>query len=232
MYLIKIILSILFILACTSLLSQEKQNKIPLLRWELSIGEGPFADLFYAFRKDPDFTAPGYTDLKGKNVNIGIINKYELKYFIKKHSAISIYYQQAQFKYLYGESRDPLGLWKELRVPIERHQFSLNYYKQFQTGINSTISIGTGFQIQIEKSSFPYYTANTNFNPPLITSINARPYWTYWEDWAIPLTVTQNWSINKNLKIGISLNTAYTAFIGVDGIAVIGNLCIPIGKVL
>lgn len=108
--------------------------------------------------------------------------------------------------------------------------FTLNYYRKFPSGKKGTWSIGSGFQVQIEKKSFPFYRVDDPTNPTVITEISARPDWTYFEDWAIPLTVAHHWTINKNLKLGIMLNTAYTTGTGIDGLSLLGNIAIPFGK--
>jgi hypothetical protein len=123
-----------------------------------------------------------------------------------------------------------LEVWTELKRNNRRLHFTINYYRVFPSGKNAAWSIGSGFQVQIEKVSFPFYRTDDPTSPFLITDIGARPYWTYFEDWAIPLTVAHHWTINKNLKLGLMLNTAYTTGTGVDGLALLGNIAIPFGK--
>ncbi|MBT9485571.1 hypothetical protein [Sediminibacterium sp.] len=101
----------------------------------------------------------------------------------------------------------------------------------FPSGKKGIWSIGSGFQVQIEKKSFPFYRVDNPANPTTITEISARPDWAYFEDWAIPLTVAHHWTINKNLKLGIMFNTAYTMGTGVGGLAILGNIAIPFGKI-
>jgi hypothetical protein len=209
--------------------AQVKDTTIAPLRWEISVGSGLYLDFFPII---VDFK-PSYSTKEGKYVNTGKTDRIELKYlFNNKKSAISLYYQNAQYKQLIGSSLDPLEAWTDFKRVNRRMHFTINYYRMFQSGKNGTWSIGSGFQVQIEKTSFPFYRVDNVTNPTAITYISAKPYWSYFEDWAIPLTIAHDWTINKNLKLGIKLNTAYTTFTGVDGLSLLGNIAIPFGKKL
>ena len=206
--------------------SQKQIQSSNALRWEISIGSGPYLDMFYAIVGDP----PGYPDKPGKPINIGVTDRIELKYLVNNKSGLSLYFQNSRYNDLLGSGNDPLGLWQDLKRKNRRMHFTLNYYRIFPSGKNGIWSIGSGFQVQIEKVSFPFYSVDNPLNPTVITEIGARPYWTYFEDWAIPLTVAHHWTINKNLKLGIMLNTAYTMGTGVDGISLLGSIAIPFGN--
>ncbi|MBA4258643.1 MAG: hypothetical protein C0446_05735 [Chitinophaga sp.] len=229
-----IITLILFFLT-PNLFAQKKQIPSESLRWEISVASGLYSDLFYAnIIFGGDNAVPlGYSDKPGKAINFGKLDRFEIKYlFDNKRSALSFYFQNAQWKELYGSAVDPLGVWKEIKDDCRRMHFTMNYFRMFPSGKKGIWSIGSGFQVQIEKKSFPFYRVDNPANPTAITEISARPDWTYFEDWAIPLTVAHHWTINKNLKLGIMLNTAYTMGTGVDGLAILGNIAIPFGKII
>ncbi len=212
--------------------SQIQNHDSSQLKWEASIGSGLYTDLFYSniiFGGDNSIP-PGYTSKKGRRINPGVTNRIELKYFLKKKSAISFYFQNARYNDLIGSGNDPLAVWTDLKRYNRRMHFTINYYRIIPSGKKGKWSIASGFQVQIEKVSFPYYRTEDPTNPSRITEIGARPYWTYFEDWAIPLTVAHHWTINKNLKLGIMLNTAYTTGTGIDGLSLLGNIAIPFGK--
>lgn len=207
--------------------SQKKQSNYDALRWEVSVGSGPYLDRFWAIVGDP----PGYPNKPGKYNNIGKIDRVEIKYvFNNNRSAISAYFQNSQWKELYGTSLDPLEVWIDIKRLSRRMHFTLNYYRLFPSGKRGMWSFGSGFQVQIEKTSFPFYRVDDPANPTIVTEISAKPDWTYFEDWAIPLTVAYHWTVNKNLKLGLLLNTAYTTGTGVDGLSLMGNIAIPFGK--
>ena len=205
---------------------QEKTLKQTPQKWELSISSGPYLDFFWAIVGDP----PAYRDKPGKKVNIGKIDRFEMKYFLTQNSAFSLYFQNAQWRELYGDRNDPLGEWKETKRYSKRMHFTVNYYRTITRGKRGSWSIASGFQVQIEKKSFPFYRVDAPNNPTLVTEISARPDWSYFEDWAIPLTIAHHWTINKNLKLSLILNTAYTTGTGIDGLALMGNIAIPFGK--
>lgn len=205
---------------------QVHTKQIPVPQWEFSVGSGPYLDFFWAIVGDP----PGYPNKPGKAVNIGKVDRIEMKYLFNQKSAISLYFQNAQYKDMVGSGNDPLGVWTDLKRNNRRMHFTLNYYRMFPSGRKGTWSIASGFQVQIEKISFPFYRTEDPNNPTLITDIGALPYWAYFEDWAIPLTIAHHWTVNKNLKLGLMLNTAYTTFTGVDGLSLMGNIAIPFGK--
>jgi len=206
--------------------SQEKQKQLPISKWEVSVGSGPYLDFFYVIVGDP----PTYDNKRGKTVNVGKIDRIEMQYQFNPKSAVSLYFQNAQWRLLYGEGNDPLGTWKETKRYFKRMHFTLNYNYKIPSGKKGTWSIASGFQVQIEKVSFPYYRTEDPNNPTLITDIGAVPTWGYFEDWAIPLTIAHHWTINKNLKLGLMLNTAYTTGTGIDGLSLLGNIAIPFGK--
>ena len=183
--------------------SQNKEEANTKLRWEASVGSGLYLDLFYAniILGGDNSTPPSYPTIKGKRVNVGVTDRIELKYLLNQKSALSFYFQNSRYKDLIGSGNDPLNAWTELKRQNRRMHFTLNYYRMFKSGKNGTWSIGSGFQVQIEKVSFPFYRTDDPSNPTLITDIGARPYWTYFEDWAIPLTIAHHWTINKNLKL-------------------------------
>lgn len=207
--------------------AQGQQSNTTPLQWEIAVASGPYLDMFWAIVGDP----PSYNNKPGRSINIGKLDRIELKHLLRnKRSGISLYFQNAQWRELYGIRNDPLEKWKDLTRYSRRMHFTLNYYRMFPSGKKGTWSIGSGFQVQIEKKSFPYYRVDDPTNPTVITEISARPDWTYFEDWAIPLTVAHHWTINKNLKLGIMLNTAYTTYTGVDGLSLLGNIVIPFGR--
>jgi hypothetical protein len=212
--------------------SQEITTSLPISKWEASVGSGLYLDLFYAniiFGGD-DSTPQSYPDKKGNRVNVGKNDRVEFKYFINPKSAVSIYFQNARYTNLFGSGNDPLGVWKDLKRHNRRMHFTLNYYRMISSGKKSLWSFASGFQVQIEKVSFPFYRTDDPTNPTLITDISGIPSSSYFEDWAIPLTIAHHWTINKNLKLGLMLNTAYTTGTGVDGLALMGNIVIPFGK--
>lgn len=224
----RVLLTIFFILLTIFSYSQTKKE---ILKWEVSIGSGLYLDLFYSniiFGGD-NSTPPSYPNIEGKRINSGITDRFEIKYLLNSKSEISVYYQNARYTDILGSGNDPLGVWKDLKRHNRRMHFTINYYRIFPSGSKGTWSIGSGFQVQIEKVSFPFYRTEDPNNPNLITDIGARPYWAYFEDWAIPLTVAHHWTVNKNLKLGILLNTSYTTGTGVDGLSLLGNIAIPFG---
>lgn len=220
-----IILIFSFILVNSSALGQQS-NTTPL-QWEINVASGPYLDMFWAIVGDP----PGYSNKPGRTINIGKLDRVEVIRILKnKKSALSFYFQNAQWRELWGIGLDPLRAWIDNKDDCRRLHFALNYYRLFSSSKKGTWSIGSGFQVQIEKKSFPFYRVDDVNNPTVITEISARPDWTYFEDWAIPLSVAHHWTINKNLKLGILLNTAYTVGTGVDGLSLLGNIVIPFGR--
>jgi hypothetical protein len=213
--------------------SNTRQQPIPS-KWEASVGSGVYLDLLYAniLTSDDGIPPPGYPNKKGNRANFGKMDRIEIKYLLNQKSAISLYFQEARYRDLYGSSADPLGAWIDVKRNNRRMHFTLNYYRMFSSGKKGTWSFSSGFQVQIEKLSFPFYRVNDPVNPTIITEINARPDWTYFEDWAIPLTIAHHWTVNKNLKLGLMLNTAYTMGTGIDGLAFLGNIAIPFGKTI
>lgn len=230
----KIAYLIFLSLISTFTIAQQKNTKIEVPRWEFNVGSGLYLDLFYSniILGGDNSSPPSYPNLKGKRVNPGVTDRLELKYLINKKSGLSLYFQNSRYNDLIGSGNDPLGVWTELKRKNRRMHFTLNYYKIIPIGETRTISLASGFQVQIEKLSFPYYRTEDITNPYLITDIGARPYWTYFEDWAIPLTIAHHWTINKNLKLGVVLNTAYTMGTGVDGLSLLGNIAIPFGNTI
>ncbi len=222
----KYILILFFVFRIEYSSCQETTSPLPVSKWEGSVGSGLYFDFFWAIVGDP----PGYPNKPGKGMYIGKNDRVELKYLINPKSAMSVYFQNAQWRELYGDGNDPLGVWKEITRYSRRMHLTLNYYRMFPSGKKGIWSIGSGFQVQIEKKSFPFYNVDDPLNPTVITEINARPDWSYFEDWAIPLTIAHHWTVNKNLKLGLMLNTAYTTGTGVDGLALMGNIVIPFGK--
>jgi len=207
--------------------SQGQQSITTPLQWEINIASGPYLDMFWTTVGKPR----GYPSKPGRTINLGKIDRIEVMRILKnKKSALSFYFQNAQWRELWGLNLDPLGAWIDNKDDCRRMHFTLNYYRIFPSGKRGTWSIGTGFQVQIEKISFPYYRVDDPTNPTVITEISARPDWTYFEDWAIPLSVAHHWTINKHLKLGIMLNTAYTTGTGVDGLSLLGNIVIPFGR--
>jgi len=230
----KYILFLIFCFKGEHVNSQEKQPLLPISKWEVSVGSGLYLDLFYAniiFGGD-DSNPPGYQNKKGNKVNLGKIDRVELKYFFNEKAALSFYFQNATYSDLLGDGIDPLEVWKDLKQKNSRIHFTLNFYRMIPSGKRGTWSFASGFQAQIEKISFPFYRTEDPTDPYLITDIGARPSSAYFEDWAIPLTIAHHWTINKNLKLGLMLNTAYTTGTGVDGLALMGNIVIPFGKPL
>ena len=205
---------------------QKIKQSFPISKWEVSVGSGPYFDFFWAIVGDP----PSYPTKPGKAVNVGKIDRIEVMYKLNTKSSMSLYFQNAQWRELYGTRNDPLEAWIDITRYSRRMHFTLNYYRIIPSGKRGTWSIGSGFQVQIEKKSFPFYRTEDPNNPTFITEISARPDNGYFEDWAIPLTLAHHWTITKNLKLGIMLNTAYTTFTGVDGLSLMGNIAIPFGK--
>jgi hypothetical protein len=228
----KQVLAIVLIVIPNLVFSQVGPINISKLKWEASIGSGLYLDLFYSnliFGGD-NSVPPSYSVKKGRRINPGITNRIEIKYLLNKKAVVSFYFQNSRYNDLIGSGNDPLEVWTELKRNNRRMHFTINYYRIIPSGIRGEWSVGSGFQVQIEKVSFPYYRNEDPSNPTLITDIGARPYWTYFEDWAIPLTVAHHWTINKNLKLGLMLNTAYTMGTGVDGLSLLGNIAIPFGN--
>ena len=211
----------------------QKENENPQpLRWEVSAQSGLFLDLFYAniaFGGD-DIEPLSYSTKEGNRVEVGKMDRIEIKYLLNRKSALSINFSNALWKDLYGTGNDPLEAWTETKRYNRRMQFTANYYRIFPCGKKAQWSIASGFQVQIEKISFPFYRTDDPNNPGLITDINARPSTSYFEDWAIPLTVAYHWKVNKNLHLGLMYHTAYTTGTGIDGMALMGSIAVPFGK--
>jgi hypothetical protein len=222
-----------FIILCAYTTNGQASTKQPpLKRWEASVNSGLFLDLFYAnivFGGD-DSKPPSYSTIPGRRVQPGIMNRLEIKYLLNTKSALSLNYSHANWRDIIGDNLDPLEVWTGYRLNKRRMQFTLNYYRIFKSGKRGLWSIGSGFQVQIEKISFPYYRTEDPSDPFLITDIGARPASAYFEDWAVPLTVAHHWRINQNLMLGIMFHSAYTIGTGVDGAALMGSIAIPFGN--
>lgn len=230
---------ILFIIAILfskySISQYSEQNTFPS-RWEFLVGSGLYLDLFYAnigFGIDgSEYTPSGYPDKPGRRVNPGITNRLEIRYHLNKQSGLSFYFQNSRFNNLLGIGNDPLEVWKDLKRNNRRMHYTLNYFRIINSGKKRFWHIACGFQVQIEKVSFPYMTVDDPANPTAIIAIGAVPYYAYFEDWAIPLTVSHHWRINKNLNLGLMFNTAYTTGTGIDGVSLLGNIAIPFGNAI
>lgn len=212
----------------------QKDTTNQALRWEASVQSGIFFDLFYAnivFGGD-DSEPLSYSTKEGKRIEAGKMDRIEIKYLLNRKSALSINFSNAFWKDLYGTGNDPLEAWTDTKRYNRRMQFSANYYRIIPSGKKSKWSIASGFQVQIEKISFPFYRTEDPNNPGLITYIDARPSTSYFEDWAIPLTIAHHWKINKNLHLGLMMHTAYTTGTGVDGLAFMGSIAIPFGRTI
>lgn len=224
----------LFILFPLLTFAQNKKLTDQPLRLEGSIQSGFFYNLFYtniAFSGDAYGADPSsYSTIKGKRAQLGKMDRIEFKYLFNARSAISFNFSKAIWKDLYGKENDPLEVWTETRRDNQRMQLSVNYYRIFPSGKKSQWSLASGFQIQLEKISFPVYSTNDPLNPNLITSVDARSYRASFEDWAIPITIAYHWKINKNLHLGFMMHSAYTAYTGVDGLAIMGSIAIPFGR--
>ncbi len=214
--------------------TQSKKLSEQPLRLEVSVQSGIFFDLFYsniAFSWDAsDLNPLSYTNVKGKRAQLGKMDRIELKYLFNAKSAISFNFSNALWKDLYGTGNDPLEAWTETRRYNRRMQFTANYYRIFPVGKKAQWSIASGFQVQLEKISFPFYRTDDPNDPTRVTFLNASSRLSYFEDWAIPITVAYHWKINKNLHLGFMFNTAYTAYIGVENIALMGSIAIPFGN--
>jgi hypothetical protein len=217
-----------FLFYSKKIIAQTDTTQKQPLRWEASVQSGLFLDLFYAIVKDP----PSYSNIEGNHVEVGKMDRIEIKYMLNKKSALSINYSYAIWKFLYGSGIDPLEAWTETKRYKRRMQFSANYYRIIPSGRKWQWSIASGFQVQIEKVSFPYYRIDDPTNPNLITELGALPESSYFEDWAIPLSVAYHWKINKNLHLGLMYHTAYTTGTGIDGMALMGSIAVPFGKTL
>jgi hypothetical protein len=222
----RVVLLVLLLAKASLSTAQEKPTRLPTARWQASVGSGLFLDLFYTIAPPP----PGYPTKPGKTAHPGKIDRIELKYHFNARSAVSLYFQNAQWRMPLGIGNDPLAVWMDLKRVTRRWHFTMNYYRSFPSGKNGSWSFGSGFQVQIQKSNFPFYFTDDPANPTTITYIGAQPYWSYFEDWAIPLTVAHHWQINKNLKLGLMVNTAYTYGIGIENLAFLGHIAIPFGK--
>ncbi len=215
-------------------LAQTKKLSEQPLRFEGSVQSGIFFDLFHAniaFSWDAsDLNPSSYSTLKGKRAQLGKMDRIELKYLFNAKSAISINFSNALWKDLYGTGNDPLEAWTETDRYNRRMQFTANYYRIFPSGKKGQWSIASGFQVQIEKNSFPFYRTDDPSDPTRVTFLGARSRFSYFEDWAIPITVAYHWKINKNLHLGFMFNTAYTAYIGVENVSLMGSVAIPFGN--
>jgi hypothetical protein len=215
-------------------IGQTKKPSDQPLRFEGSIQSGLFFDLFYAniaFSWDAsDLNPLSYSNVKGKRAQLGKMDRVEIKYLFNAKSAISFNFSNALWKDLYGTGNDPLEAWTETRRYNRRMQFSANYYRIFPAGKKAQWSIASGFQVQLEKISFPFYRTEDPNDPTRVTFISAGSRLSYFEDWAIPITVAYHWKINKNLHLGFMMHTGYTAYIGVEGIALMGSIAIPFGN--
>jgi hypothetical protein len=219
---------IIFLFYTNNIFSQADSVQNQPLRWEASVQSGLFLDLFYHIVGDP----PSYSNLAGNKVELGKMDRIEIKYLSNRKSAVSLNFSHAIWKFLYGSGNDPLEAWTETKRHKRRFQFSANYYRIFPSGKKGQWSIASGFQVQIEKVSFPFYRTDDPNNPNLITEINARPSNSYFEDWAIPLTIAYHWKINKNLNLGLMYQTAYTTGTGIDGMALMGSIAVPFGTMV
>ncbi|MFZ9717820.1 MAG: hypothetical protein ACO3BD_00560 [Chitinophagaceae bacterium] len=209
--------------------SQKANHAWPPLRWEASAGSGLFADMFYTLKGiDP----PSYPGIPGENINLGKIDRLEFKYHLRPRSAISAYVQHGIYRDLLGVGNDRFGYFTEYKRTTRRWHFTFNYNHVVPSGKIGSWTFASGFQVQIEKDNFPFYRVDDDINPTYITEMGAMPYYAYFEDWAIPLTIAHHWHINKNLRLGILMNTAYTMAIGWENLALMGQISIPFGKQL
>lgn len=208
--------------------SQNSTKQPPLKRWEASVNSGLFLDLLYTI--NDGIPPPSYSTIPGRRVNPGIMNRLEIKYLLNTKSALSLNYSHANWRTIIGNNADPLEVWTEYRKNKRRMQFTLNYYRIFKSGKRGLWSIGSGFQVQIEKNSYPYYFTDDPTDPTLITYLSAIPAKSYFEDWAVPLTVAHHWHINQNLMLGLMFHSAYTIGSGIDGAALMGSIAIPFGN--
>jgi len=223
----------IFFLACiffvSKSFSQNAGSTWPSLRWEASVGSGLFGDLFYTLK---DIDAPSYPEIPGKNISLGKIDRLEVKYHIRPRSAFSLYVQHASWRDILGDGNDAFGYFTEYKRTTRRWHFTFNYNHIIPSGKRGSWTFASGFQVQLEKNTFPFYRVDDRSNPTYITEMGAMPYWSYFEDWAIPLTIAHHWNINKNLRLGLMMNTAYTMAIGWENMALMGHIAIPFGKQL
>jgi hypothetical protein len=191
-----------------------------ILRWQAKIGSGLFVDLFYKniyIGNYGNSTAPGYPDKKGDRVKPGKIDRLEWQYNFKgNRSAISINFQNALFKDIYGSDKDPLGAWKSITRYKRRIQFSVNYFRQYTLTSRNQLEVSLGFMISGEQNSFPFYTINNG-----ITEIGATGSNYFWDP-GLALNVHYFHSIGKHLSLGATFYTYYLHQIGFEGAALQG----------
>jgi hypothetical protein len=227
----KVVLPLMFLalFTCQADGQTDSAHEGTFMRWEGSVSSGPFADLFYAniaFGGD-DSDPPSYKNIPGKRVELGKVDRLEVKYYFNRKSAVSLNFNNALWKDLYGTGSDPLELWTETRRYNRRIQFAANYYRNFYTR-KSSFCLGLGFLVQGEQVSFPFYRISSE-DSTLIMTMDAWDR-SYFMDWGPQLTASYYYSINPNLKIGLSFYTLYDIGTGVDGAGLMGSIAIPFHK--
>jgi len=227
----KIALSAVFILLLTgNIFGQTDTAKDRIMRWEASVHSGLFADLLYAnigVGSNDNITPSSYSTIKGRRMQLGKIDRLEIKYNINEKAALSLNFNYALWRTIYGRNIDPLELWTTTRRYKKRLQFSANYYRKFYADEKSELNVGLGFLVQQEQVSYPFYRISP-VDSSIIEVISARGL-QYFPDWGIQITGTYYRSINQNLKIGA---TFYTYLIGtaIDGAGIMGSIAIPFHK--
>lgn len=190
-------------------------------RWQVQVGSGLYLDLFYASIDFGDYGSVDpvyYSDIKGKRVKAGKMDRIEVKYFKKNHkAAFSLSFQNALFKDIYGSGNDPLEAWKDIRRYEKRIQFAANYYRIYAFK-KSELQTGLGFMISGDQNAFPFYRTVNG-----IAEIGARDR-SYFLDPGLALNVHYFYKINKALSLGGTFYTYYLHQIGFEGASLQGSI--------
>lgn len=192
-------------------------------RWQVQVGSGLYLDLFYANLSLGDYGTVDpvyYSDKKGSRIKPGKIDRFELKYFNKKRkAALSLSFQQALIKDIYGNGNDPLEAWKEIKRYEKRIQFSANYY-QIYSFKKSELQAGLGFLVSGSQTAYPFYRIVNG-----IAEIGATNM-SYFYDPGLSLNVHYLYKINKALSLGGTFYTYYLHQIGFEGASLQGSIAI------
>jgi hypothetical protein len=200
---------------------QHKADSIHVkkLKWQFQVSSGLFADLLFTNIFYSDDTPPvAYSDIKGKRIKLGRMDRLELKYRVREKSAFSLSFQNALFKDIYGTNNDPLEQWKHARRYFKRIQFSASYYKIYSLNKKNEIQGGLGLLVSGDKTTFPFYGMDNG-----IALIGATPDY-YWWDPGLTLNVHYFYKPCKQLSIGATFYTYFLHQIGIEGAALQGSI--------
>jgi hypothetical protein len=225
----KTIIKVIIILWSTQLFSQEKIDFKNETGFKINFSAGLYTDLFYASLlspKDDDYNSPAsYPNLEQSKIKLGLIKKLELSYQFKSNNTITIAYNHASWRDLYGLENDPLEVWKSFKRFKRRTQFSLNYLNRIVNRDKSTLDLGIGFMIQIEQFNNNAYSIRNN---EIYFNQNNKSF----IDPVFPVNLQYLYRVNANLGLGLNFFTGYTYQVGIENAAIMPVIAIDLNKKL